>query len=170
VTGTSQGDTPLPSNWTATYDIPLRALEQAQSFPFLVRMDVKIDDSQDMSFADDVISLPLRKEGLQDKAEVMSASSIIMSITFSIKNLRTSAISWGQGPSGYMNEDYQIQVYDKDWTPIQIPVKDSNKEVEDQSYRYLGVQMNIQNRLTQQFQFLKAQVEGEAIKISPPTS
>jgi len=48
VTGTSQGDTPSPSNWTATYDIPLRALEQAQSFPFLGRTDIDIEDSQDM--------------------------------------------------------------------------------------------------------------------------
>ena len=37
VTGTAQGDTPSPSNWTASFDIPLRALEQAQIFPFLVR-------------------------------------------------------------------------------------------------------------------------------------
>jgi hypothetical protein len=87
VTRTSQGDNPSPSNWTATYDIPLRALEQAQSFPFLVRADIKIDDSQDRSFADDVISLASRKQGLQDKAEVMSASSIIMGITFAFKNL-----------------------------------------------------------------------------------
>jgi hypothetical protein len=62
-----------------------------------------------------------------------------------------------------MNEDYQIQVYDKDWTPIQIPAKYANKEVDDQSYRYLGVQMDIQNRFTQQFQILKAQVEEAAI-------
>jgi len=94
-TGTSQGDTPPPSNWTATYDIPLRALEQTQSFPFLVRTDIKIEDSQDMSFADDFLSLDSRKKGLQDKAEVMSASSIIMGITFVIKKLRISAITWG---------------------------------------------------------------------------
>jgi len=108
VTETSQGDTPSPSNWTSTYDILLRDLEQAQSYPFLVRTDIKIDHSQEMSFADDVISLSSRKEGLQDKAEVVSASSIIMGITFAIKKLRTSAITWGQEPSGYINEDYQI--------------------------------------------------------------
>ena len=126
VTGTSQGDTPSPSNWTATYDIPLRALEQANSYPFLVRTDIEIEDSQDMSFADDVLSLAARKEGLQFKAEVMSATSIIMGINFAIKKLRTSAITWGQEPSGYRNEDYDIQVYDKDWNLIQIPVKYAN--------------------------------------------
>jgi len=47
----------------------------------------------------------------------MSAASIIMGITFAIKKLRTTVISWGQEPSGYMSEDYRIQVYDKDWTP-----------------------------------------------------
>ena len=162
VTGTSQGDTPSPSNWTATYDIPLRALEQAKSFPFLVRTDIKIEDSQAMSFADDVLSLASRKEGLQDQAEVMSASSIIMGIYFAIKKLRTSAITWGQEPSGYMNEDYHIQVYDKDWNPIQIPVKYANKAVEDQSFRYLGVQTDFQNRFQQQFKILKEQVEEAA--------
>jgi len=114
VTGTSQGDTPSPSNWTATYDIPLRALEHAKSFPFLVRTDIKIEDSQAMSFADDVLSLASRKVGLQDQEEVMLASSIIMGIHFAIPKLRTSAITWDQEPSGYMNEDYHIQVYDKD--------------------------------------------------------
>jgi len=69
-----------------------------------------------MSFADDVLSLASRKEGLQDKAEVMSTSSIIMGITFAVPKLRTSAITWGQQPSGYVNEDYHIQVYNKDWT------------------------------------------------------
>jgi len=162
VTGTSQGDTPSPSNWTATYDILLRALEQTQSFPFLVRTDIEIEDSQDMSFADDVLSLASRQEGLQNKAEVMSVTSIIMGITFSIKKLRTSAITWGQEPSGYMNEDYSIQVYDKDWTLIQIPVKYANKEAEDQSYRYLGVQMDIKNQFSQQFQIFIEQVEEAA--------
>jgi exonuclease III len=163
VTGTSQGDTPSPSNWTATYDIPMRALEQAQSFPFLVRTDIKIEDSQDMSFADDILSLASRKEGLQDKAEVMSASSIIMGITFAIPKLRTSAITWGQEPSGYANEDYHIQVYDRDWNPIQIPVVYANKEVEDQSFRYLGVHTDFKNRFQQQFKILKEQVEDAAI-------
>ena len=161
-TGTSQGDTPSPSNWTATYDIPLRALEQHQSFPFLVRTDIKIEGTKAMSYADDIISLAARREGLQDQAEVMSASSIIMGITFAIKKLRTAAITWGQEPSGYTHEDYQIQVYDKDWTPTQIPVKYANEAVEDQSYRYLGVQMDIQNQFNQQFQILKAQVEEAA--------
>ena len=107
-----------------------------------------------MSFADDVLSLASRKEGLQDQAEVMSASSIIMGIFFAIKKLRTSAITWGQEPSGYMNEDYHIQVYDKDWNPIPIPVKYANEAVEDQSFRYLGVQTDFQNRFQQQFKIL----------------
>ena len=86
---------------------------------------------------------------------MMSATSIIMGITFAIPKLRTSAITWGQEPSGYANEDYHIQVYNKDWTPIQIPVKYATKEGGDQSFRYLGVQMDIQNRFSQQFQILK---------------
>jgi len=58
VTGTSQGDTSSPSNWTATY---------GQSYPFLVRTDIKTDDSQDMSFADDVISLVPEKKAYTTK-------------------------------------------------------------------------------------------------------
>jgi len=77
-------------------------------------------------------------------------------------NLGSKTITWGQEPSGYTNEDYQIQVYDKDWTHIQIPVKYANKAVDDQYYRYLGVQMYIQNRFNQQFQILKAKVEEAA--------
>jgi len=115
-----------------------------------------------MSFADNVLSITSRKEGLQEKAEVMSAASIILGITFVITKLRTTAITWGQEPSGYTYDDYSLQVYDKGWTPIQIPVKFANKDAEVHSFCYVGVQMDIKNRFTQQFQILKAQIEEVA--------
>jgi len=108
-----------------------------------------------MSFADDVLSLASTKEGIQDQAEVMSTSSIIMGIFFAIKKLRTSAITWGQEPSCYMNKDYHNQAYDKDWNSTQIPVKYANLAMEDQSLRYLGVQTDFRNLYHKQFKTLK---------------
>jgi exonuclease III len=159
ITGTSQGDTPSPSNWTATFDIPLRALEQEQSHPFLVRTDIEILKSQDLAFADDVYSFTSRREGLQEKADIMSASAIILGVSFATQKLRTNAITWGQEPSGYNNQNYQLQVYNREWIPSPIQVKYANTESEDQSFRYLGVQMDIKNSSAKQLQILKDQIQ-----------
>jgi len=115
-----------------------------------------------MSFPDDVLSITSRKKGLQEKAEVMSASTIILGVTIATTKLSTTAITWGQEPSGYTYDDYQLQVYDKDWTPIKIPVKYANKDAEDHPFHYLGVQMDIKNRSIQQLQILKAKIEEVA--------
>ena len=88
-------------------------------------------------------------------AAIMSASSIILGVTFATQKLRTNAITWGQEPSGYTNQDYQLQVFNRDWNPLPIQVKYANTEPEDQSFRYLGVQMDIKNSSAKQFQILK---------------
>jgi exonuclease III len=155
VTGTAQGDTPSPSNWTASFDIPLRALELAQTYPFMVRTDITVDYSQDLAFADDVYSLAARREGLQDKADVMSAAAAILGISFATTKLRTTAKSWGQEPSGYHNTDYSLEVHDRTWTQQDIPVTYAIEDNGDQSFRYLGVQMDINNTSSKQFQILK---------------
>ena len=89
-------------------------------------------------------------------------SSIVLGITFATQKLRTNAITWGQEPSGYTNQDYQLQVYNREWTPLTIPVKYANTEPDDQSFRYLGGQMDIKTHSTKQFQILKDQINEAA--------
>jgi len=154
VTGTSQGDTPSPSYLTATFDIPLRALELTPAKPFLVRNERDLIKTQDFLFAEDVLSLSSRREGLQDKADIMSATAAILGILFAILKLRTSAKNWGQEPFGHQNTDYLLVVHDRDWQVTEVPVEYATPENGDQSFRYLGVQMDNNNQSKKQFTIL----------------
>ena len=150
VTGTSQGHTPSPSNWTATFGISFRALETSQSFSFLVRTETSLAKSQDVTFADDVYSFSARKEKLQEWAGILSATTAILGVSFATPKLLTTAKAWGQEPSGYQNKDYHLVVHDRDCTPINITVAYANNNSHDCSFRNLGVHMDINNTYTMQ--------------------
>ena len=154
-TGTAQGDTPSPSNWTAVTDIPLRVLEKVDTHPFLVRTELNMNRSQTMAFADDIFSLSARKEGLQAQADVMSATTMILKLRIAASKLRATAKCWGQDPSGYTNTDYKLVVRDNLWAPMEVTVQHAEKTEEDVSFRYLGVQVDINNNSKQQFKLLQ---------------
>ena len=154
LTGCAQGDTPSPSNWTATFDIPLRALEDCDPFPFMVRTEETIWNSQDLAFADDIYSISARKEGLQTKADVISASVVVLGVRIAPAKLRTTAKVWGQEPSGYTNNDYQLIVHGRDWMPLEVPVAYAETQNMEASFRYLGVHVDTNNKYEKQYAML----------------
>jgi len=85
----------------------------------------------------------------------MSAAAVILGILFAILKLRTSAISWGQEPSGHQNTDYPLVVHDRDWQPAEVPVKYATQDNGDQFFRYLGVQIDDRKQSKKQFNMLR---------------
>ena len=153
-TGTAQGDTPSPTNWSAAIDILLRALEENDQYPFMVRTDDNIITSQAKVFADDIFTISARKEGLQEKANVVSAAAAVLGFQLAIPKLRTTAKSWGQEPSGYENTDYTLVVHDSKWQPTYVNVVHADNTDQDVAFRYLGVHLDINNKYNQQFHLL----------------
>ena len=155
LTGCAQGDTPSPSNWTATFDIPLRALENCDPYPFMVRTEETIGNTQDLAFADDIFSISARREGLQAKADIISASVLVLGVRIAPAKLRTTAKAWGQEPSGYANDDYHLTVHGRDWVPLEVPVAYADTEDREKSFKYLGVHVDANNKYEKQYQMIK---------------
>ena len=155
---TSQGDTPSPSNWTAAFDILLRALEKADPTPFYVRSGHSLYPVQDTAFADDLFSVSARREGLQIKADIVSAFAAVFGITIATTKPRTFAKCWGTDPSGWSNGDYQLTVRDMQWAPTAISVVYSNLSTLTSVFRYLGVHIDSNNSYNQQRKLLLQQI------------
>ena len=158
VTGTPQGDTPSPTNWNAAFDILLRALESANLHPFLVRSGSSLHPVQDTAYADDLFSISARKEGLQLKADIVSAFAGIFGIKIATTKLRTFAKCWGSEPSGWRHGDYQLKVHNDQWEPTNIPVLYANLRRLDSVFRYLGVQIDSNNLYRHQHRLLLQQI------------
>ena len=88
----------------------------------MVRTEESIDNTQTLAFVDDLFIISARKEWLQAKADMVSVTVVILGVRFVPAKLRTTAIAWGQDPSGYTNENYHLVVHDFNWKPIDIPV------------------------------------------------
>ena len=155
-TGTPQGDTPSPPNWNAVLDVLLRALHAIDPTPFLVRTDSTLHPLEDTAYADDLFSISARKKGLQMKADIVSAFTLIFGIKIAIHKLRTFAKCWGREPSNYTNTDYNLTTYGPDWTPFLTPVVYVNDDDNfDSVFKYLGVHIDVNNRFQHQFKITK---------------
>jgi len=121
VTGTSQGDTPSPTNWSAAFDILLRDLEGSDPTLFFVRYGHSLHPVQDTAFADDLFYISARREGLQIKADIVSAFAAIFGIKIATTKLRTFAKCWGTDPSGWTHGDYHLIVQDADCSHTDVP-------------------------------------------------
>ena len=162
VTGTPQGDTPSPTNWNAAFDILLRALETANLHPFLVRSGSTLHPVQDTAYADDLFSISARKEGLQLKADIVSAFAGIFGIKIATTKLRTFAKCWGSEPSGWRHGDYSLLVRDERWEPTEVPVLYANLGRIDSVFRYLGVHVDSNNLYRHQHRLLLQQIREVA--------
>jgi hypothetical protein len=75
--GVGQGDISSPLLWIAAFDIPLTALSTVKSgFKVLDLSDLAAEVT-DIAYADDVVSMVATPEALQDKADIMSAWSLL---------------------------------------------------------------------------------------------
>jgi hypothetical protein len=97
-TGTGQGNIDSPLNWTAIMDILLRALQTANSHPFYVRTHTPqgfgLGETPDIAYADDLISLTSRLEGLQQKADVVCAFCLVFGLEIAVSKLRAYKVHW----------------------------------------------------------------------------
>ena len=154
VTGTPQGDTPSPTNWNAAFDILLRALEAANLHPFFIRSGPNLHPVQDTAYADDLFSISARREGLQLKADIVSAFAGIFGIKIATTKLRTFAKCWGSEPSGWTHGDYSLIIRNERWEPTAIPVLYANLRRVDSVFRYLGVCIDSNNLYRHQHRLL----------------
>ena len=96
--GCSQGDPTSPSNWTAFFDILLRALIQVEATPSFFHPSHGVAaPGSDSAYADDLATLSRTKEGLQIKMDIVSAFASIFGLTINIKKLcLLSNTAWPQ--------------------------------------------------------------------------
>ena len=113
--GTPQGDV---SSRTAFFDIALRALADTDPATHF-RMPTTTSDSalvSDLDYADDLVSLSSSLDGLQHKADLMSAVALLFDLTISAPKLR--AVCLGPPPP-----QPTLTIYGPGWTPTIIPVR-----------------------------------------------
>jgi hypothetical protein len=166
-TGTAQGDTPSPVNWNATLDVLLRALQDIDPTPFLVRTDIDIHPISDTAYADDLFSISARREGLQLKADTVSAFTIIFGIKIAIHKLRTFAKCWGDEPSHHRNTHYDLLTYDDGWIPHRTPVRYVEQDANfDSVFKYLGVHIDVNNRFKHQYNITAANIAQASLSAS----
>ena len=116
--GTPQGDVSSPHAWTAFFDIALRALADTDPATHF-RMPTSTSDSalvSDLGYADDLVSLSSSLDGLQHKADLMSAFALLFDLTISAPKLR--AVCLGPAPP-----QPTLTIYGPGWTPTIIPVR-----------------------------------------------
>ena len=128
----------------------------------MVRIDESIGNSQDLAFADDIYSISARREGLQVKADVILAAVLVLGVRIAPAKLRTTAKAWGQEPSGYNNDDYQLIVHGRDWVPLDVPVEYAETQDREKSFKYLGVHVDVNNKYEKQYQIIKETIKQAA--------
>jgi hypothetical protein len=88
--GAGQGDVGSPLNWIAAFDILLCALSSVDEGHFYIRRHNNIlTPAHDIAYADDLISGRSTLLGLQHKADIVSAFSIIFGLDIATDKLRT---------------------------------------------------------------------------------
>ena len=116
--GTPQGDVSSPHAWTAFFDIALRALA-ATDLATHFRMPSSVSDSalvSDLGYADDLLSLSCSLDGLQHKADLMSAFALLFDLTISAPKLRAVCL-------GTLPPHPTLTIHGPGWTPTVIPVR-----------------------------------------------
>ena len=88
--GAGQGDDGSPFNWDAAYDILLCAVDSVKAEQFyILRSSGDLTPAADIAYADDLLSRMSSLSGLQLKADIVSAFSIIFGLDIAADKLRT---------------------------------------------------------------------------------
>ena len=134
--GCSQGDPASPANWTAFFDILLRALQMVDDSPAFFQYTTGIPfEGKDSAYADDLATLSGSQMGLQRKMEIVSAFATIFGLIINIKKLRLL----GTAPHSCTVHTYTTTWLDDvaQWTQLPLRV-DVVGHV-----RYLGFEIDI---------------------------
>jgi len=154
--GVGQGDVPSPMLWVAAFDSLLTTLGKVSSAFKTQDIEGRTRLVRDVAFADDLISVAGTLEGLQRKADIMSAWCGISGVEIHITKLRTFGKEWGVKKGEGMK---QMRIIMKDKVKKMVEVKD------DGLMTHLGVIWNIDMQGKQQWNEIKKKIEkiGEEI-------
>ena len=143
--GTPQGDVTSPHAWTAFFDIALRALDMTDpaSHFHMPSHPHKLVAVSDVGYPDDLVSLSSSLDGLQHKADIISAFALLFDFTISAPKLRAACL--GTGP---LNPS--LTIHGPGWTPTRIPVRTTG------TITILGLTLDLDHRQTTQTQSTKA--------------
>jgi hypothetical protein len=100
--GCSQGDPTSPANWTAFFDILLRALQLVDDSPSFYHVTSGVADTgADSAYADDLATVSSTAEGLQAKIDIVSAFASMFGLGTLVVvpgavALTTSSDDWNQ--------------------------------------------------------------------------
>jgi len=132
--GVGQGDVGSPTIWNVFMDILLCSLQEVDFLPiYMQSMNGSCYKMIDTAYADDLITCSASEEGLQAKADVVSAFSIVMKVSIAIHKLRSFTTREADNSS--------LIVHTQNWTPCVTPLR-NNVDIE-----YLGVLFHISTRL-----------------------
>jgi len=134
--GVGQGDVGSPTIWNIFMDILLSSLQQVEFSPiYMQSMDGSCYRMRDTAYADDLITCSSNEYGLQTKADIVSAFSIVMKVSIAIHKLR----SFTTLP--FMEQQPSLIVHTNGWVPCSTPLRN---EVD---IEYLGVVFHISPNL-----------------------
>ena len=136
--GTPQGDVSSPHNWVSFFDIALRALALDQqdhgtdagaAFQAAGHQG-ELYPTGDISYADDLVSTAGTMHGLQRKADILSAFTVLFDMELSPSKLRLAV--FGPCPPD-MGPTPGLVIHGNLWAPTHVPLRTSG------TIRMLGV-------------------------------
>jgi hypothetical protein len=156
--GAGQGDKASPSIWIAVMDIILTALEQSAPGDFVLDSS---DGSQyianDLSYADDLITLSSTVEAIQQKADVVSAMTIFLGLEVAVEKFRTCALTSQVSPPPLM-------VHTKGWIENEVQFH------QDGFLKYLGSKQSLDGSSSEDQKALLAYLQETSARLSKGTA
>ena len=111
-----------PLNWIAAFDILLCALSTVNEGSFYIRRHTNVlEPAHDIAYADDLISGMSTRQGLQLKADIVSAFSIIFGLDIATNKLRTF-LHFPTGVIPPSSQHQNITIFTTGWTNHSITV------------------------------------------------
>ena len=123
--GTPQGDVTSPHNWTSFFDIALRALELDATDPaspahiHATHPPIRLAGTRvsELAYADDLVSMAHTREGLQRKADIISAFTILFDMEISVGKLRLAVFGTTPPSAAGPAHDDTLLIHKAGWTP-----------------------------------------------------
>jgi ribonuclease HI len=152
VRGAGQGDVGSPINWDAVFDILLCALSSVEGDRFYIHgSSERIYPSQDIAYADDLLSGMSSIEGLQEKAKIVSAFAIIFGLDIAKSKLR----SFIHNSHDTKHVPQAFNIYTSGWIEHSVPIASTG------SLKALGMVYDISSSQLHKSQFELSKVKAE---------
>ena len=122
--GTGQGDVSSPYTWVAVFDIVLAALDLEEEGTLMIE-DAKNQayKAPDVGYADDLVSNMGSLKGLQAKADLISACTMILGLSIAPHKLRVYRYDWARADPPPPEEQEFLIIHGWGWAPQQVPIQ-----------------------------------------------